>query len=472
MDMSVDYIGNGSGVSSKVYDSLTDEQIVLNYTRFNNNRASTLEEYESKKLSSYEQNGYMTTEQKEGITGKIRLYAGWQQNAYTANLELRDYFSENDDWKFGSTKAYLALPNTLLNIVSENDYLYNFELSEFVTRYKVQVLFDSNDFAIYEILPSGELNKTTFNSYNILIDRYGYAWTGWYLDADATARKIINGHVVGDLSSTTTGALYNIEVFDINMYRQVVAADRDNFETDRNFYLFAGWQANTYTIKYDLDDATNGINNKIYNPLRGSSNAIFDRTKVTVLTFDQDTFIDVPIRNGYDFCGWSLSYRLILDKLCTYPYVDGVGNVKLEDYPERPIWYNSHLLLYETYEHDFYYDNEGFVEDGVEVNTIVEQLGDNETSLTVLLAAHWIKHEYKVNFVMMDATTNTMLNSDGSLRYEIGTNGSTNGYFKYNTDLISLDEFNVMKENGDLTKQFYTTFDTISWYTKSSNVYC
>ncbi|MBQ4542032.1 MAG: hypothetical protein IJA23_04190, partial [Clostridia bacterium] len=297
---------NNTAVSSLVYDDETKALYNLNNTTYNKIAGS-----------SSETNGYLTETQKAGVTGWIKLYAGWQQNTYTAVFELHDSLTTNSKWLNGTTEGFFSIPTT--------GYTYNTNYEDFTTKYQIRVLFDTTEYVLYtRYQNTDQYIETNYNLYNVLVDRYGYTWTGWYIDAgwingvrQDQNNILVDWHTADALiSSPDVAKQYPMTKFDINMYNAVVPHNEIDIEADRQYYLYAGWKANTYSIVYDLNDA-NGINNKIYGQSgAGTSIAEFTPT-VTTLTFDADINTSLykftASRTGYIFAGWSLSYKYILD---------------------------------------------------------------------------------------------------------------------------------------------------------------
>ena len=141
---------------------------------------------------------YLTEEAKLGVTGDITLYAGWDQIVYTADVHLRD---TNTD--VGSTHAYMTAIDDAFIDEYFISYKYGYEAGGtniYTGRvghgtYRIKVKFDSEIYLVYEY-DSGSYSKRIeeYDLYAIMADRYGYTWTGWYLDEDATSTPIVTGH--------------------------------------------------------------------------------------------------------------------------------------------------------------------------------------------------------------------------------------------------------------------------------------
>ncbi|MBQ4542031.1 MAG: hypothetical protein IJA23_04185, partial [Clostridia bacterium] len=137
-------------------------------------------------------------------------------------------------------------------------------------------------------------------------------------------------------------------------------------------------------------------------------------------------------------------YKYILDGGCSYVRVNADKSIN-PDYhvylADQFIHYDN-ILLYQQYQHDYF----DLIPD---TNTTPEALGDRETVSQhfVVLVANWLKKEYEVDFVMMDAS-----NNDG-----LGANGSTNAYFVEGNNYITVEDYDT---------KLYTMFDTVGWYTK------
>ena len=391
----------------------------------------TNEKYDSN--SSTEVDGYLTEEQKAHATGTVKLFAAWKQLEYSAELHLRDNgdYDTNFDYKFGSTTAYLqdfAGNYNMLNV--------NFDL-----QYVVKVLFDSNEYIIYRI-ENNKLIKLNETLYSVLVDRYGYKWTGWYVQENASLLDfnnsgIVEGHTYSDVQNADD-AIINMALtrFDFRIYSQAKVVREEigaNIDEDLTFNLFAGWQANIYDIVYDLNDR-DGINNP-----NGSSKAEFGEHS-TSIEFDKSIDNVNPTRKGYTFVGWCLTYQMLenVDAGVSFEHnriITLSETIQTSFFPPEYrtiIFYNGNLLLYSDY-----------ISDSESVDS-KEELGDIDESHKIVLIAKWATAKYLIEFDSNDSSAE---------------NGSTSALFNNGSGYI---------DNKFMT-DVYIEFEKSLWFTLDGN---
>ena len=346
--------------------------------------------------------GFMTRAEKEDVTGTVTLYAGWEQIVYTANINTRDV---NDlVTGVGTSPAFLT---SYLNA----DYKLNtdkFNPSSPTRIYEIRVKFDSQIYNIFEYNPSKLVFEliNNYDFYEILIDRYGYTWTGWYFDQAAKDNILVAGHTANNLPPI--GVLMTLQKFDISIYRVAIGINT-NMDNDLIFNVYAGWDANTYNITYDLNDRY-GINNE--DPDKAVSSIATLHSISSQIKFDDlQMYYAHAERPGYTFGGWCLYYELTQEHKsvpCTFP---GFNWTKPTEYKfsltNGVIYYDAdaeafhngvdHIMLYKKYTTDKDY--------------VSEVLGDLETYSEhhIVLVAKWIARTY-----IVELDYNDVNNSNGS----------------------------------------------------------
>ena len=355
-------------ISSLVYKAIGDDN-----TEFTLSDAT----YNLDPEISSENTGYVAD--KNAPSGSTKLFAGWKQNEYTAIFELRDTNTTEEDWKLGTTDAVFGKFEDGSYFDSYSDLSApRLTKSEFEASYQLKVLFDENNYTIYKDGVKLANNNTL---YHILVDRYGYTWTGWYVHSAAnklnfTQTGLVSGHTASLIPSSAS-EIPVIENFNYRLHTYASAYNETiEQESNRKFYLFAGWDANTYEIVYDLNDYDHAINIKDEDGIHGigSTNATYLTQNPTAsVTFDKTyydleeagllTYYQVLIeRRGYEFNGWSLHSGMDLNgEACTFGVNDEEFAIVLNQSLIKYAYTNNQvdppetselLLLYSTYMSD------------------------------------------------------------------------------------------------------------------------
>ncbi|MBQ4542151.1 MAG: hypothetical protein IJA23_04805, partial [Clostridia bacterium] len=255
-------------------------------------------------------------ENRETGTFQITLYAKWIEKHYkVATFDVNKFYRQAagvaDYQKYGTTTPYLTI-NKTHNYIYEDyiDAIGNLRSSLMYSGdVDVWIEFDTNNWYLgYETIDaSGERHyHIDENDYlkNILIDRYGYTWIGWFTNKQAyNATKVIDGH---NYAMFNQSSAYESNILDTAKftYKLSHSLELNSFNyTNRTITLFANWEANVYDLQIDFHD----VNSPDYSKM-GSSAAMFvDRTTYTniQITFDTqyDNILDM-MRNGYTFVGW------------------------------------------------------------------------------------------------------------------------------------------------------------------------
>ena len=357
---------------------------------------------------------------------------------------------------------------------------------------RLYVKFDSNNYYL-----KGEDGTIIDNSiFNVLVDRYGYTWTGWYyiygnykndiIYSDTTKNRdsyfhfndeymIIPGTSMRD--ENTSPKTFTNDIFSTLFGSRSHESDlTEDFTTIR---LYAGWEANTYSIIYNTADA--GSDLQYYNDAYShsnlgksqKSNKSVGSTKINLeqsltqmsgkniatITFDDsnNTSFFQLIRSGYIFRGWSL-YRNDTTS-GSYDANDSSFALMQSNY-QKPSQVTDHLLLNKTYATDEYENNKDtsctttnaflyyFLEDSDEY--VHETLGDNETERerVVVYYACWEARTYLVSFNVNNSYTKIM--DDPNEKARQIQSSTTPGPIK--------------NKNDNVTYNVFVTFDTSDWF--------
>ena len=180
---------------------------------------------------------------------------------------------------------------------------------------KMKVVFDSNNFyAEYIERGSGETKKLNEYINHIMVDRYGYTWTGWSSNVnDFSLTQAIDGHQPGDMwtysndyNYTGAGVRCDANYFS---YDILFNAQTKN-ETERKLTFYATWQANTYALTFDFCDVNSGELTS-YGSTSAAKFTNNSPMKYKNIVFDKYyTLSEIPNleRNGYTFRGWKFGY--------------------------------------------------------------------------------------------------------------------------------------------------------------------
>ena len=208
----------------------------------------------------------------KGTTGNLKFYAKWEANTYTVTYDVNG----GDELENGTQTVTYGESTTLANPTKTGyDFAgwYNgsskvsdgsWNIADDVT---LTARWEATEYAIRYNLGGGTNNsenplKYTIKSETITLNnpsREGYTFTGWTSESVSTptfALTIPNG---------STG--------------------------EKQFT--ANWQANTYTVTYDVN----------------GGNTITDNVKEYV--FDSNITLLVPTRPGYNFAGWYYGTQLV-----------------------------------------------------------------------------------------------------------------------------------------------------------------
>ncbi|MBQ8425954.1 MAG: InlB B-repeat-containing protein [Clostridia bacterium] len=353
--------------------------------------------------------GFLTETEKHDVTGNVTLYAGWQQITYTAIINPRDVYDTING--VGTSPAWLT---------GYSNTSYSLTLGDFNDYYEIRVKFDSQEYNIYEDLNNNGTYTLieNYDFYEILIDRYGYTWTGWYFDKAAKDSQLVGGHTANDIPEF--GTIKYLTKFDITIYwiaHNIAENEGRDMDEDLKYNVYSGWNANSYRITYDLNDKE-GINNfedlaRIY-----SSKATLSDDVLNFITFDYEKLhFGYATRPGYTFAGWCLYYEVTQqkDEPCTFPGFDWknpddyklkvtyddiiyeYGNPSYHKNPDR-------MMIYQSYVHD------------KDPRTVSEVLGDleNESQRHIVFVAKWVARIYNVELDYNDLT-----NANGSTEADV-----------------------------------------------------
>ena len=220
---------------------------------------------------------------------KIDLYAIWKPNTYVVQLNFNDNNTNSSNWYSstnGSTMASLGTskiisPDSLAlnyNFLSTTNNGYNITYTDgSITTYYAYVTFDTNNWYIVKdpslaisYLNSNEINYRhnglvdSNNLLNMIVDRYGYTWLGWFdsaFDANvaSTATSCNNNNLI--FGSTYTN---NVLRSGVNILPTLNNARFNHFKSN-------GYFNDTVSTKfyyYNRNNTADGINLSNYGALK------------------------------------------------------------------------------------------------------------------------------------------------------------------------------------------------------------
>ena len=168
------------------------------------------------------------------------------------------------------------------------------------------------------------LSYNKLSAQNIGTDRYGYTWTGWYLDSD-TENRLVGAYQTAYAISGDENDKITLKISDVEQ----LVTDGIIKPGDKKLKLYAGWSANTYKINEFADPV--GGSTDVYQVLPGEDKD-FGR-RYTIAEFAKSITFDNLItynyfRIGYNYAGFSFinygHYTTLVDTM----YEKYVGNDK------------------------------------------------------------------------------------------------------------------------------------------------
>ena len=223
---------------------------------------------------------------ESGSVGEVNLYAKWEANKYTikynGNSETsgyvedslhtydiekalnKNYFTKTGytfkGWsqeKSATTPTYKDM-ESVINLASENDSVVNLYAVWEIITYNITYHLDG-----------GTNNQSNPSQYNVTTStivlkdptKTGYTFLGWYTDESYNNQK----------TTIVTGSTGHID-------------------------LYARWEANKYTIKYDANGGTGYISDSLhtYDIKKALSKNYFERTGYTFLGWSKDKNAKTP----------------------------------------------------------------------------------------------------------------------------------------------------------------------------------
>ncbi|MBQ4541559.1 MAG: hypothetical protein IJA23_01765, partial [Clostridia bacterium] len=322
----------------------------------------------------------------------------------------------------------------------------------------------------------------------VLVDRYGYTWTGWFTrgyetgrdikvatdntteyylgSMQATSVRLIVGHdsslrtyssnyqTTFDNTNLSDTAKFDVDVYDSLQSKIPLATAKTSgvFE----FTLYAGWEANTYTIYYESNDvrSTSTLKGKsviqsngaltelgyLGTVAGGTSYAYKLGGYAQTLVFDCGVNSEATAfqRVGYTFEGYSLGQDYIYYKTTDESKAQST-KVRLDYFAIKQTGIGTSAKTTDSYLY-YKYDLNGY---GDATKQTYEVLGDDQREFAVVLHAFYRANVYKVSF-----NSNKTYNSIG---------GSTNPYF------MGLSNSKYDDVTSDHEKTVYIEFDTNNW---------
>ncbi|MBQ8424681.1 MAG: hypothetical protein IJX17_01510, partial [Clostridia bacterium] len=462
----------------------------------------------------------------DGITNSVvTLYSVWKANRYEITFDM----NKNN----GSTTPQFY------NIENADDRAYNndaYFINDGIV--KVIVTYDTN---VWNINYNGRLISLE----DVLIDRYGYTWTGWYVNNESASvsqnkffninndsmpwndlnntYRIIAQHSWDERGSMSLPVLNYEWILKTNYVEpsydttysyldaeqdRVDSLDRLNFNYpkdttngyDKNqlgsITLYAGWQANTYSLSYDY--GTNGINTNSNSGFANVTNNLstfndrlsHDSTGISLKNLDDTTspleynsgnytdfVFDVEYdpqyitRIGYTFVGWRFGlnseyrfgYKTTGASTSGTKFVINEETVSIDDVTGTAVTNDCYL-----------YTDKSKIADSSEYLGTMEVLGDTTTANNIdnhylMIFAIWEVNTYTVK---LDVNSSIINSTKASCTYD-GINASIN-----NNDIISIELSVVFDTNVWFIKgyndKYFTQIDLIklgySWIGWYSNV--
>ena len=213
----------------------------------------------------------------------VTLYAVWKPKTFDIVFDLNDSASSNT-YKVGSTKAYITANGWA-------SYYESYEKGIQDGLAKLRITIGSP----YTLL-SYDKNKS---SSTIGADRYGYTWLGWYFNADTT--KNANSDFYKFISPYQTSKVtLTLQMVEKLIEDGIMGVD------DTELRLYAGWQANTYTIDLlgNAVGGSTGIKTVSKDEYRDGVRYITTTMDPVSVVFDSSVSFSF-YRIGYNFLGYS-----------------------------------------------------------------------------------------------------------------------------------------------------------------------
>jgi len=218
-----------------------------------------------------EENGNKYTDAtKYEKTDDITLYAQWAANKYTITFNANGGAVDSDDEEL---EVFYDQKVGVLPTPIRTGYTFDgwFDEEENGNKYTFDTEYEVDDNIILYA-------QWTANTYTIIFDANGG-------DVDPESQSATFNSVIGTLPTPIrTG--YSFEGWVDNMAGGTKYADSTKYEIDDDIVLHAEWEANTYTIFFDNNGDTTGIE---------SIEVTYDREVGT---------LPIPILSGYSFIGW------------------------------------------------------------------------------------------------------------------------------------------------------------------------
>lgn len=254
---------SGYFITDSGYTGAIDSKSRNNYSAYN--YSSRIENYNFWTVYSKIFTKYLTGEQPSTSTvtndNIINLYGIWKANVYALKFDTNDFENGNN----GSTPSSLNVITSadggtnisnynsiLTNHTNFNDHFETNTYSGFYMNsetanetYYCYVTFDKNDWFISKSsLGSGTTAYDSYYSYekdsnggvnnigenknylNIILDRYGYSWLGWFYQKKDNAKQYdtssftTNGRVFGSSKYTKYNSLNDLLEFNNDLYNQ------------------------------------------------------------------------------------------------------------------------------------------------------------------------------------------------------------------------------------------------------------
>ena len=206
--------------------------------------------------------------------------------------EASQFYIQNEDAKYSSMVTSF-IDNGKIYYVGYYIYIGDVDGFTYYCGYKYVGSKYSSKVPTLDILHAYGSSTSSTRTYDVEFTvsnptKTGFSFAGWDMSGMSTNCT----HNIGS-STSTAESLTGIKATKFKNLRS----------TSGTVYMQAKWNANTYSIAYELGGGA--ITNRVANANGGYD--IVAGSQPTSGTFNTDIFIDHPIRTGYTFAGWNIS---------------------------------------------------------------------------------------------------------------------------------------------------------------------